>query len=72
MKFHYDKSIDALALCFNEKGYVESDEIRPGVIFDYNRSGKVIGIEILEASKVLSKKEFQSVNSKKSIPLVVS
>ena len=72
MKFHYDKSIDALALRFNERGYVESDEIQPGIIFDYNRSGKVIGIEILDASKVLSKKEFQLVNSKRSIPLVVS
>lgn len=72
MKFHYDKSIDALALRFSEKGYIESDEIRPGIIFDYNKAGKVVGIEILEASKILSKKEFQFVNSKKSIPLVVS
>lgn len=71
MKFHYDKSIDALALRFSDRGYVQSDEIQPGIIFDYNRSGKVIGIEILDASKVLSKKEFRALQSKKNIALVV-
>lgn len=72
MKFYYDKSIDALALHFSERGCVDSNEIHPGIVLDYNKAGKVIGIEILDASKVLSKKEFQLVNSKKSIPLVVS
>lgn len=72
MKLHYDKSQDALALHFSDKGCIASDEIRPGIIFDYDKAGKVVGIEILDASKILSKKEFKLVKSKKSIPLVVS
>lgn len=29
----------------------ESDENRPGVILDYDKTGKIVGIEILNASK---------------------
>jgi len=53
MRFHYDKKIDALYIRFNEKGYFESDEVRDGIIFDYDKKGKIIGIEVLNASKAL-------------------
>jgi len=29
---------------------VESDEVRPGIIFDLDGEGRVVGIEILDAS----------------------
>jgi uncharacterized protein YuzE len=29
---------------------VESDEIRPGVVFDFDADGKVLGIEMLDIS----------------------
>ena len=53
MKFNYDKNKDAFYIRFEESPYAESDEIEDGVIFDYNRQGKIIGIEILNASKRL-------------------
>ena len=55
MKLHYDKKIDALYIRLNDKRYVESDEISDGVIFDYDSKGKIIGIEILEASRKFPK-----------------
>ena len=46
MKYNYDKNKDALYIRFEESPYAESDEMENGVIFDYNREGKIIGIEI--------------------------
>lgn len=55
MKLHYDKKADALYIRLNDRRYVESDEISDGVIFDYDKQGKIIGIEILEASQKFPK-----------------
>ena len=54
MRFHYDKKKDALYMRFSEKPYGKSDEVDKGVIFDYDRGGNVIGIEILDASKKIA------------------
>lgn len=51
MRFHYDKKEDALYLRFNEQKYAESDEIEEGIIFDYDKHGRIIGIEVLHASR---------------------
>lgn len=56
MRFHYDKKVDALYIRFNKQDYFESDEIREGVIFDCDKNGRLIGIEILDASKILAPK----------------
>ncbi|TRZ77169.1 DUF2283 domain-containing protein [bacterium] len=53
MKFHLDKKQDALYMRFNDNPYFESDEIQEGIIFDYDQRGKIIAIEILDASKRL-------------------
>ncbi len=29
----------------------ESDEVRPGVVFDFDANGRVLGIEMLDVSK---------------------
>ena len=54
MRLHYDKKKDAFYIRFDEHPYHESDEVEEGVIFDYAKNGKLVGIEILEASKRLS------------------
>ena len=69
MKFHYDKKADALYLRFDDKRYAESDEVAPGVIFDYDRAGRIIGMEVLEASKRFPS-AFQASFNKKKIPAV--
>lgn len=50
MRFHYDKKEDALYIRFHESPYEESEEVQKGVIFDYDQKGKILGIEILDAS----------------------
>ena len=51
MKLEYDPESDAayVGLCVGE--IVESEEIEPGVILDYDARGRVVGIEILYLSK---------------------
>jgi len=66
MKFQYDKKVDALYIRFNDKMYFESDEVKEGVIFDYDKKGKIIGIEVLDASKRFPK-EFRASLQKKNI-----
>lgn len=54
MRLQYDKKNDALYIRFDESPYAESDEIEDGIIFDYDNKKKIVGIEILDASKRLS------------------
>ncbi|MEO0091327.1 MAG: DUF2283 domain-containing protein [candidate division WOR-3 bacterium] len=50
MKLKIDKKNDALYFRLDEAAIVESEEVQPGVILDYNAEGKVVGIEILNLS----------------------
>jgi uncharacterized protein YuzE len=51
MKVKYDKEVDILYIQFSEEKIGESDEEKSGIIIDYNVSGNIIGIEVLNASK---------------------
>jgi uncharacterized protein YuzE len=71
MKFHYDKKIDALYLRFNEERYHESDEVSPGIILDYGQKGKIIGLEVLDASKHFPR-QFGLKLKKKQLPVMLN
>lgn len=47
MKMHYDKKTDALYLRLDESKIIESEEVQPGIVLDYNADNQVIGVEIL-------------------------
>jgi uncharacterized protein YuzE len=51
MKATYDRETDILQLVFTSAPVEESDEDKSGVIIDYDKSGNVVGMEILDASK---------------------
>lgn len=71
MNFHYDKLEDALYIRFDKSPYLESEELQDGLIMDYNKNGKIIGLEVLGASKKFSQK-FRSQFVKSGLPLVLS
>lgn len=50
MKVDYDKQTDILSVLFSSSPVEESDEVKPGVILDYDAQGNVVGMEILDAS----------------------
>jgi uncharacterized protein YuzE len=47
MRLHYDPTTDALYLRLDESQVVDSQEVNPGVILDFNASNEVVGIEVL-------------------------
>jgi uncharacterized protein YuzE len=51
MRLHVDKEADALYLRLDDSKIMESDEVAPGVILDYNEQKEVVGIEMLYLSK---------------------
>ena len=50
MRIRIDKENDALYLRLDESAIVESEEVEPGVVLDFNQDGRVVGIEILALS----------------------
>ena len=51
MKLHVNKEADSLYLRFDDSAIVESAEVSPGVVLDYNESNEVVGVEMLHLSK---------------------
>ena len=51
MKVIFDSETDTLSIILREDKIFESDEIKEGLIFDYGKDGKLISIEILDASE---------------------
>jgi len=48
MRMRYDEKADALYLRLDESKVVESEEVQPGILLDFNSEKQVVGIEVLE------------------------
>ena len=51
MKLHVDREADALYLRLDDSAIVESEEVAPGVVLDFNESKEVVGVEMRHLSK---------------------
>ena len=51
MKIKYDKESDVIYFRFSDEAISESDEDKSGIIFDYDKSGNIVAIEVIDASK---------------------
>jgi len=51
MKLKIDRQADALYLTLDDSDVIESEEVSPGIILDYNSDDQVVGIEMLYLSK---------------------
>lgn len=47
MKLHYDPKTDSLYLRLTDSDVVESEEVRPGVVLDFDDKDQVVAIEVL-------------------------
>jgi len=50
MKIEYDPKADAMYIRLLAGEVTESDEVRPGVVLDFDVNGRVLGIEMLDVS----------------------
>jgi len=51
VKVIYDKETDTLSIIMRKGSVTESDEVRPGLILDYDKAGRLVSIELLDASE---------------------
>ena len=60
MKLKIDTEADALYLRLDESVIVESEEVQPGVILDFNAENRVVGVEFLAISQRVTSEQLQS------------
>jgi len=62
MKLEYDKDVDAAYIYLvddlNDGQVTKTIELNENIILDFDNKGKLLGMEILNASKVLNEKMF--------------
>jgi uncharacterized protein YuzE len=54
MKTLYDSETDALYVRFAAAKVVDSEEVAPGVMLDFDEEGRIVGVEVLEARRHLA------------------
>jgi len=54
VKFHYYPETDSLYIDLSEKTSVDSREVAPGVVLDFDAEGHLVGIDIDHASQVVN------------------
>lgn len=54
MKLKYDPEANALYVRFSAGAIVESEEVSPGVILDYDGEGHILALELLQAREKLA------------------
>lgn len=62
MKISYDKTIDALYLSFQDGIFARNKEVEEGIILDLGKGNKILGIEVLNASKRIKPKNINYLN----------
>ena len=60
MRIKVDKNSDALYFRLDENTIVESEEVRPGVILDFDVNDRVVGVEFLSISSRATKEELST------------
>ncbi len=61
MKLHYYADTDSLYIDLSEKTSVESREVSPGIVLDFDDAGHLCGIDVDHASKNLDLSSLETV-----------
>ena len=67
MKIEYDKVVDALYVRLQEKYVARTVEIEEGLNLDLDENGKLIGLEILDATQRYSLSEIFNISTENLI-----
>lgn len=64
----YDPKVKAAYLQLRDSKIIDSEEVAPGIIFDFDEEGSVVGIEILDVDKK-TPEQFKQLSSNTQYPL---
>ncbi|NKB23038.1 MAG: DUF2283 domain-containing protein [Kiritimatiellae bacterium] len=64
MQVSVDKESDALYFRLDEDKIIESEEVRPGVILDFDENDRVVGVEFLNISSRATEEDLSSLQFK--------
>ena len=67
MKVVYYPETDTLTIIFRDEPVVESDELREKIIADYGQDGKIVSIELMDASQYVSEPKSLQYEVKKAV-----
>lgn len=48
-RLEYDAAANAAYIRFSTEPVLESEEVSEGIVFDYDRDGRIVGLEVLNA-----------------------
>ena len=51
MHLRIDRAADAIYLNLTDRPIKDSEEVADGIVVDYDAQGRIVGVEILDASK---------------------
>jgi uncharacterized protein YuzE len=54
MKLHYYPETDSLYIDLADKASVDSQEVAPGVVLDFDQEGRLVGIDLDHASQIVN------------------
>ena len=61
MKFHYYPETDSLYIDLADRPGAESREVAPGVVLDFDAAGRLVGMDIDQASQVVDLSRLEAV-----------
>jgi len=64
MRVTYDPKYDVLYLKFSEEKITDTVEVADGVLIDYGEDGEMIGIEVIETSRLIKANPLQEIDIK--------
>lgn len=59
MRIRYDEEVDALYIRLDDSKVVESEEVKPGIVLDFNAKKQVVGIEVLDLKRRVPKADLK-------------
>lgn len=55
VKVEYDPVVDAAYIRFSQEDIFETEEVSQGIMLDYDKDGRIVGLEVLDARTHLPK-----------------
>jgi len=61
MKFHYYPETDSLYIDLADRPGAESREVAPGVVLDFDAAGRLVGVDIDQASQLVDLSRLEAI-----------